>query len=185
LEAITFSSILVLTKNVTGLKNIISKLVAVPVTHKKTSHKLSTCSCILKRTFQRKLEFKYWNGQNYEINPFWMVFVNIYIHFRTWTRIRIGPLALRILIRQKLRPNPQHWINYLTSSIRWGPIASAGGIASLSVLADGAAASPVLLQCNQNSVLRIRICIGPAFDWLPGSESAFGIMNADPKHCQN
>jgi hypothetical protein len=30
-----------------------------------------------------------YNGQNYEITPFLMVFVNVYIHFRIWTRIRI------------------------------------------------------------------------------------------------
>jgi hypothetical protein len=29
------------------------------------------------------------NGQMYEITPLLMVFVNVYIHFRIWTRIRI------------------------------------------------------------------------------------------------
>jgi hypothetical protein len=37
--------------------------------------------------FKEFLNFEYKNGQNYEITPFLMVFVNVYIYFRIWTRI--------------------------------------------------------------------------------------------------
>jgi hypothetical protein len=38
--------------------------------------------------FKEYLTLVYKNGQNYEITPFLMVFVNVHIHFRLWTRIR-------------------------------------------------------------------------------------------------
>jgi hypothetical protein len=45
----------------------------------------------LKMAFQNIICKEYYlvheNGQNYEITPFLMVFVNVYIHFRIWTRI--------------------------------------------------------------------------------------------------
>jgi hypothetical protein len=37
----------------------------------------------------RYLNLVHKNGQHYEITPILMVFVTVYIHFRTWTRIRI------------------------------------------------------------------------------------------------
>jgi hypothetical protein len=46
------------------------------------------------------------NGQSYEITPFLMVFVNVYIHFRIWTRIQIQ--NLRVTDPAKV-PDPQHW----------------------------------------------------------------------------
>jgi hypothetical protein len=47
------------------------------------------------------------NGQSYEITPFLMVFVNVYIHFRIWTRIRIrNP---RVTDPEKVS-DPQHWV---------------------------------------------------------------------------
>jgi hypothetical protein len=38
--------------------------------------------------FKEYLNLVYINGQNYEITSFLMVFVNVHIHFRIWTRIR-------------------------------------------------------------------------------------------------
>jgi hypothetical protein len=38
--------------------------------------------------FKEYLNLVHENGQSYEIT-FFMVFVNVYIHFRIWTRIRI------------------------------------------------------------------------------------------------
>jgi hypothetical protein len=39
--------------------------------------------------FKEYLKCSTKNGQSYEVTPFLMVFVNAYIHFRIWTRIRI------------------------------------------------------------------------------------------------
>jgi hypothetical protein len=38
--------------------------------------------------FKEYLNLVYENSQNYEIAPFLMVFVNVHIHFRIWSRIR-------------------------------------------------------------------------------------------------
>jgi hypothetical protein len=38
--------------------------------------------------FKEYLNVVHKNGQNYEITPFLMDFVNVYIHFQIWTRIR-------------------------------------------------------------------------------------------------
>jgi hypothetical protein len=62
----------------------------------------------------RYLNLIYKNGQNYEIIPFLMVFVNFYIHFQIPVPYGSGSgtLELRIRIRQKFRiladPDPQH-----------------------------------------------------------------------------
>jgi hypothetical protein len=57
-----------------------------------------------KMAFQNILFIEYLNlvhknGQSYEITPFLMVFVNVYIHFRIWTRIRNPRVK---------DPDPQH-----------------------------------------------------------------------------
>jgi hypothetical protein len=38
--------------------------------------------------FKEYLNLVHKNGQSYEITPFLMVFVSVYIHFRIWIRIR-------------------------------------------------------------------------------------------------
>jgi hypothetical protein len=39
--------------------------------------------------FKEYFKLVHKNGQSYEITPFLMGFVNVYIHFWIWTRIRI------------------------------------------------------------------------------------------------
>jgi hypothetical protein len=54
--------------------------------------------------------------QNYEITPFLMVFVIVYIHFRIWTRIRIrNPLVTDPDPAKVSDPDPQHWSNVSVS----------------------------------------------------------------------
>jgi hypothetical protein len=46
------------------------------------------------KIFKEYLNVIHKNGLNYEITPFLMVFVNVYIHFRIWTWIRIRNLRV-------------------------------------------------------------------------------------------
>jgi hypothetical protein len=44
--------------------------------------------------FKEYLNLVHKNGQSYEITPFFMVFVNVYINFRIWARIQIRNLRV-------------------------------------------------------------------------------------------
>jgi hypothetical protein len=57
--------------------------------------------------FKDYLNLVYKNGQNYEITPFLMVFVNVHIHFRLWTLIRNSRVTDPVQAKVP-DPDPQH-----------------------------------------------------------------------------